>query len=153
MTKEEKRREYAKKYYLENKEKWPTRYLDKDRKSAYDAEYRVTNRDRKAEYDKAYRAKNTARRLELSNRQRCPIQLSECEYKAALGFYLQSERMNEIFGDSSFQVDHTIPLSKGGLHHPSNLQIVPSGWNRRKGSRHSDRWEVPFKNKSILVLT
>lgn len=37
-------------------------------------------------------------------------------------------------------VDHTIPLTKGGLHTPDNLQVVPGLWNLKKNARHSDRW-------------
>lgn len=33
------------------------------------------------------------------------------------------------------EVDHIIPLSKGGLHHQDNLQYLPRKINRSKGSR------------------
>lgn len=33
------------------------------------------------------------------------------------------------------EVDHKIPLSKGGLHCPSNLQHLPKSINRRKGAK------------------
>lgn len=32
-------------------------------------------------------------------------------------------------------VDHIIPLSKGGVHHEDNLQILPIGLNMRKGAK------------------
>lgn len=32
-----------------------------------------------------------------------------------------------------FQVDHILPLAKGGLHAANNLQILPKGLNMRKG--------------------
>lgn len=32
-------------------------------------------------------------------------------------------------------VDHIVPLSKGGLHHIDNLQLLPIGLNMRKGAR------------------
>lgn len=34
-----------------------------------------------------------------------------------------------------WQVDHIIPLSKGGLHHPDNLQIIPKVENLKKGNK------------------
>jgi hypothetical protein len=37
-----------------------------------------------------------------------------------------------------WDVDHIIPLNKGGLHKLSNLQVVPASWNRAKGDRNSD---------------
>ncbi len=33
------------------------------------------------------------------------------------------------------QVDHVVPLSKGGLHEPWNLQIIDRITNLRKGNR------------------
>jgi 5-methylcytosine-specific restriction endonuclease McrA len=33
------------------------------------------------------------------------------------------------------EVDHKIPISKGGLHCPSNLQHLPTPDNRRKGAK------------------
>jgi 5-methylcytosine-specific restriction endonuclease McrA len=32
-------------------------------------------------------------------------------------------------------VDHIIPLSKGGIHHSSNLQVIPAAQNLKKGSK------------------
>lgn len=34
----------------------------------------------------------------------------------------------------NWHVDHIIPLSKGGLHHPNNLQVIPSNQNHMKGN-------------------
>lgn len=57
-------------------------------------------------------------------------------------FYEQANRLSEIWSAShidpkfrvSFHVDHIVPLSCGGLHDPSNLQVVPAVWNLRKGN-------------------
>ena len=32
------------------------------------------------------------------------------------------------------EVDHTIPISKGGLHHQDNLQVLTREENRRKSN-------------------
>ena len=34
-----------------------------------------------------------------------------------------------------YEVDHIIPLSKGGLHHQDNLQYLTADENRRKGNK------------------
>jgi len=40
----------------------------------------------------------------------------------------------------AFNVDHIIPLSKGGTHHPLNLQVVPAKWNRLKSNTSTEKW-------------
>ena len=39
-------------------------------------------------------------------------------------------------------VDHKLPLSKGGTDHPSNLQLLCSGCNRSKGGRSMAEWRA-----------
>jgi 5-methylcytosine-specific restriction endonuclease McrA len=34
-----------------------------------------------------------------------------------------------------FEVDHIIPISKGGVHHHLNLQVITATWNRRKHNK------------------
>ena len=36
---------------------------------------------------------------------------------------------------TGYQIDHIIPLAKGGLHHQDNLQYLPLGENQSKGAR------------------
>ena len=54
--------------------------------------------------------------------------------------YLQRIRLEKRFG-IQFHVDHVIPISKGGLHIPSNLQVLPAKLNLKKNSKNSLRWE------------
>jgi hypothetical protein len=53
--------------------------------------------------------------------------------------YLQRLRLEKKFG-IQFHVDHVIPISKGGLHIPSNLQVLPAKLNLKKNSKNSLRW-------------
>jgi hypothetical protein len=59
--------------------------------------------------------------------------------KVTLHIYDYAQRLSNKLG-IIFEVDHIIPLSNGGLHHPCNLQVVPRVWNRRKHNRNTDRW-------------
>ena len=54
--------------------------------------------------------------------------------------YLQRIRLEKKLG-IQFHVDHVIPISKGGLHIPSNLQVLPAKLNLKKNSKNSLRWE------------
>lgn len=40
----------------------------------------------------------------------------------------------------AFQIDHTVPKSRGGKHHPNNLEIVPRWWNYEKSNHNFCRW-------------
>ena len=48
--------------------------------------------------------------------------------------YLTAKRIEKCTG-IKFEIDHIMPLSKGGLHHPCNLQLLPSLINRRKHAK------------------
>jgi len=46
----------------------------------------------------------------------------------------QCKRLYKRFG-VKFEVDHIIPLDKGGWHHHLNLQVIPMVWNRKKHTK------------------
>jgi 5-methylcytosine-specific restriction endonuclease McrA len=47
------------------------------------------------------------------------------------------DKIKEIYANcpKGHEVDHKIPISRGGLHHQDNLQYLPMLDNRRKGSK------------------
>jgi hypothetical protein len=49
-------------------------------------------------------------------------------------------RMREKIVGGKWHVDHITPVSKGGTSEPSNLQVVPADWNRKKSNKHSERF-------------
>ena len=63
---------------------------------------------------------------------------------------IDMETLRIIYKDcpSGYHVDHILPLSKGGLHHPDNLQYLPAVINIKKGndetfdcSKYAIRWQ------------
>lgn len=48
--------------------------------------------------------------------------------------YLEARKITEETG-IPHEVDHIIPISRGGKHHENNLQIITSTENRRKGNK------------------
>tara|TARA_R110000782_G_C14643661_1_gene395947 strand:- start:92 stop:673 length:582 start_codon:yes stop_codon:yes gene_type:complete len=53
--------------------------------------------------------------------------------------YAYRERLSNCTG-IPFHVDHTIPISQGGTHDHSNMQVVPAMWNMIKSNLHCDKW-------------
>ena len=47
------------------------------------------------------------------------------------------EKIREIYANcpEGYEVDHIVPISKGGLHHQDNLQYLSIRDNRRKGNK------------------
>ena len=49
-------------------------------------------------------------------------------------------RLREAVVGGKWQVDHVIPVSRGGHSRPDNIQVVPAIWNRRKSNVHTERF-------------
>ena len=61
--------------------------------------------------------------------------LAEGDEALILAFYTIRDIKNKAHGRVMYHVDHIIPLSKNGTHHPSNLQLATASWNLRKGKK------------------
>lgn len=53
--------------------------------------------------------------------------------------YSFCEKLNKI-ESFKYEVDHIIPISKGGLHHQDNLQILSASLNRKKHNKITDEY-------------
>lgn len=53
-------------------------------------------------------------------------------YRDFLPIYAEARRLTRETG-TRYEVDHILPISRGGKHDPSNLQILSLSENRRKG--------------------
>jgi 5-methylcytosine-specific restriction endonuclease McrA len=107
-------------YHREKNKEW---YLkNKEHKAAYSAEWAKNNRHKK----NAYRNK---RRATLKNQ---TPEMNKAELVEIEWMYLYNQIMPR-----DWDVDHIVALDNGGLHHPSNLQILSASDNRSKGSKLS----------------
>lgn len=60
--------------------------------------------------------------------------LTQEEHQRILSIYKECAKITEETG-VPHHVDHIIPISKGGPHHPDNLQILTATENIRKGNK------------------
>ena len=127
------------------------REANKDKQQTYYKEYRLNNIDKEVIRNRNWvlnnrdkkRVKDSIRRARLKNVN--DIKTSEDRkllatmYKIALSY--------EVKTGFAWHIDHTIPITKGGRHCLTNLQIVPARWNQSKGNRHKRKFVYATKEK------
>ena len=99
-------------------------YIRKYQRDPVNKARRVAN-DRR---DKDLRAAQSAERKATQRRQTPDMNIAERVEIEAMYMY------NKIM-PGNWDVDHIVALANGGLHHPSNLQVLSMHENRSKGAR------------------
>jgi Vacuolar protein sorting-associated protein len=121
----EHKREQQKKYYEENKEK----VLEKNKK------WREENKEKVLEKNKKWREENPHLRRASAQKRRAwkKAALPQLTDNDNFALKILSEEASML--GEGWHLDHIVPLSKGGLHHPDNLQIVRSSYNLSKSDK------------------
>ncbi len=145
----EKLRLVSKKWKLENKEKISLSskkyYLaNKEKIAAYKLKYREENKSKIKDYWSNYRNNNKAKGAKwlADSRARkfgATIYMSKEDKAKIAELYVIAKDATKLFG-YGWEVDHIVPLAKGGLHKLSNLQVVPKTWNSAKRDRNCDTY-------------
>lgn len=137
----EKRNEYSKKYQKENRARlvdYYRQYRQSDMPGAIrmrkmSAEYCRRNREKNPEKYKAQNRLRESKRRANSN-SKIDISLDD--------LFFQSDGLCPICGGvllmEDVEIDHTIPLSRGGKHTEDNLRAIHSWCNRSKNSKLDD---------------
>jgi hypothetical protein len=164
--KKQKFKEYIqKKWYPKNKEKVIEKVREwikqnKEKRNKYCREWARKNYSKSCASKKAWKINNPEKRKEVQRKydlsipekkskyaatRRCKKKdqspsLTENQKKIIDCFYKQAARLTKKFG-FQFEVDHIIPVSRGGTHEPKNLQILPGKINRAKGCKIIFIWQ------------
>lgn len=69
------------------------------------------------------------------------VELTADESERLLSFYAAAERLNETHGFCLYHVDHVVPTSRGGKHHPDNLQVIHGYINYKKRAQMPEEFE------------
>ncbi len=115
----EKIKEYFRNYYKNHK----------DRVALANKKWREKNWARMSGLLAKYRTKKVAQTPDLSNESKMIIS----------SLFEQAQRLSKIIG-IPFEVDHINPISLGGIHAPSNLQVIPRSINRKKHNKKIFVW-------------
>jgi hypothetical protein len=115
------------------------REQNKDRKAVKDKTWREANPDRMANLLSEWKLKNP-HKVRAANAKRRAMKLDQTpkltsdEKQLVDDLYWLAKDLQAVSGEE-YHVDHIIPLAKGGLHHPDNLQVLPAYINLSKSDK------------------
>jgi len=120
--------EHYKKYYQNNK-----KYIIEKTKK-----WVKNNKKYRKEYYRQWQ-ENNKDKVNVNNSKRRAMKLNQTPLNAnmfkILEIYSITSLMNEISINIKWHVDHIKPLSRGGLHHQDNLQVLEASVNLRKSNK------------------
>lgn len=87
----------------------------------------------------SYYNRNRPNKLAYANKRRAmklnqTPDLTAEEQRQIEQLYWLAKDLKAVSGED-YHVDHIIPLARGGLHHPDNLQVLPADLNLKKGAK------------------
>ena len=123
----ERKKENARISYINQKEKIKQRshkwyHSNKERAKETQRNWSKRNPDKHNAVRSMQRARKKNQTPHMTNEEKSLIEK----------FYEHASRLTRLL-KIEHHVDHIVPLVKGGLHHPSNLQVIPASVNLRKG--------------------
>lgn len=115
------------------------RYAQDDRKREANRRSRMKHAVRTREANARWRRENPQYILAANAKRRAQLRavavpLTHEEQAEVVAFYAKARALTELTG-VPYHVDHIKPISKGGLHHPDNLQVLLGRENLKKGNK------------------
>lgn len=134
-------------YYQKNKEKCldiSRTWKSSDKGKKYSSEEYYRNKEKYQTLRKKYYKNNKSKFTAYANKRRAS-ELSQTPGYANLSL------IDKIYEHcpEGYHVDHMTPLSRGGLHHESNLCYLPAQVNHSKGSKLIEEFGVDFFNENV----
>ena len=100
--------------------------------------YREANRDDLADYNKAWREAHPDHKAAINGRgsveERGGAASEIYDVQLCIPFYEEARRLSKETG-VPHHVDHIVPISRGGLHCQTNLQVLTAKENIQKGDK------------------
>jgi len=131
-------REGQKRYYQKHKEKINAKHKAyRDSEEGRKKELARHSRYRKTEKGKHLNRRITARLKHLRRtleKEMTPLDVFTFDE----AYHIRVKR-EKLFG-FKWNIDHIIPVTKGGTNAYTNIQVVPASWNSRKGNKHTERF-------------
>ena len=138
--------EYDKQHYQDNKEK----ILE------YHKQYNQANKEKRKQYREANKDKISKRMKQYRKENRHLLRQQGAKRRAAklkqTPDYANHGLIKLIYENcpKGYQVDHMIPISKGGLHHESNLCYLPASINITKGAKTIEEFGEEEFNRNVI---
>jgi hypothetical protein len=125
-----------------NRQRWVTAknyLLKKEHDRIACQQWRKSNREKENSRIKRWKNKNLSKVLANNSRRRAKeissiLMLHSDQEGIIKTIYEASSRISECIG-IKHHVDHVIPISRGGYHIHTNLQILPAKINLKKSSK------------------
>ena len=127
------------------------REANKDKQKEYYKVYRLNNLDKEVIRNKVWALNNPDKKRAKHSLRRARVKKVNdiktlADRKQLVDLFKQALKREEETG-YGWHVDHTIPITKGGRHCLTNLQVVPASWNLSKGNRHERKFVYATKEK------
>jgi len=131
--------EYLKQYREANKEKI----------AEYQKQYREANKDNLTEYNKRYLKANKEKIYKIRKQHYAKWRAAKLNQTPE---YSNLSLIHKIYENcpDGYHVDHMTPLSKGGLHHESNLCYLPASVNTSKGGKRIEEFGTNIFLENVI---
>ncbi len=115
-------------------------HANKDGRSATAKAYAKANAEKRRAWARAWAAANPDyNKQKLARKRQSLKNLDELD-RFALDEAAKLCAVRQVMLGGTWEIDHIVPVSKGGTSEHYNIQVVPKTWNASKGNRNCDKF-------------